>query len=100
MLDWFDNKPFDLPGRIRRPFAEYDTATFRSVWTAARSVESDCLFAMKRPGWESVGAKSNVGVFLWATDSEINRQVIGMGLGEAEDMNPVIVASNSSRSDS
>lgn len=86
MLDWFNTKPYTLPGRTRRPYAEYDTATFKSIYAAARLIETDCLEPTRRPGWESVGAKSNIGVFLWATDSEINGQVMGR-LGAA---NPVV----------
>jgi len=82
MLDWFNTKPFDLPGRRRRRFSEYDTTTFRSIWNAARSIENDCMLPTRRPGWESVGVKSNIGIFLWATDSEINEQAMGVGDGK------------------
>ncbi len=81
MLDWFNTRAFDLPGASRRPYAEYDTATFRSIYTAARLVDNDCLYPSRRPGWESAGTKSNLGVFLWATDSEINGQVMGTVMG-------------------
>lgn len=77
MLSWFGPRE-PLPGRGTGGYYEQsDTATFRDIWLAARVVERDCLLPTRRPGWEVVGAKSSIGVFLWATDSSINEQITG-----------------------
>ena len=108
MLDWFGRRG-SLPGRGPGGYQPFDTATFRDVWGAARLVETDCLLPTRRPGWDAIGktrlhtsldppglatkrslpydltlsvpagAKSSIGVFLWATDSPINDQVTGRG---------------------
>ncbi|KAL9064751.1 MAG: hypothetical protein Q9161_008680 [Pseudevernia consocians] len=66
-----------LPGRGRGGYSPSDTVTFRDIWAAARVVEGDCLLPTRRPGWDVVGYKSSIGVFLWATDSSINDRVAG-----------------------
>ena len=76
MLDSF--KPGALPGKTTMPLARYDTASFTSLWKAARIVESQCLIPRRRPGWEPVGSSGNIGIFLWATHSEINVQMTGL----------------------
>ncbi|CAF9933413.1 hypothetical protein IMSHALPRED_009348 [Imshaugia aleurites] len=78
MLDWFGHRA-PLPGRGPGGYESSDTATYRQVYDAAREVEADCLLPTRRPGWEVVGSKSSIGVFLWATNSVINDQVIGEG---------------------
>lgn len=76
MLDWF--APGQLPGNSRFNLRSYDTSTSAGLFKAAKLVENECLDPPRRtPGWESAGAQGNIGVFLWATDSAINRQVTG-----------------------
>lgn len=76
MLNWFGPRE-PLPGRGPRGYEPSDTATFKDIYGAARVVERDCLLPTRRPGWDVVGAKSSIGVFLWATDSVINDRVTG-----------------------
>ncbi|KAL9129376.1 MAG: hypothetical protein Q9175_007309 [Cornicularia normoerica] len=64
-----------LPGPGAGGYSQYDTANFRDIHRAAKVVERDCLLPTRRPGWDAVGARSSIGVFLWATDSLINDQV-------------------------
>lgn len=40
-------------------------------------MEDRCLEPMRMPGWEVVGSKGSIGVFLWATESVMNRLVTG-----------------------
>ncbi len=47
--------PRVLPGGDYKPYAEYDTATFKSLWQAARLVEEDCLLSLRTPGWIPAG---------------------------------------------
>lgn len=75
MLDWF--KPSDLPGSAPVRITNSDISTFTSLWKAAKVVETDCLLSGRRPGWEAVGMRGNIGVFLWATHSNINKQITG-----------------------
>ncbi|KAL6720329.1 hypothetical protein ACLMJK_002250 [Lecanora helva] len=75
MLD--DFKPSALPGGASFTTGASDTASFGSIWKAAKRVEDQCLLASRKPGWQPVGTKSAIGVFLWATDSDINHQVTG-----------------------
>lgn len=74
MLDWF--RLGQLPGNLRFNPRPYDTSTSAGLFKAAKFVENECLDPPRRtPGWESAGAQGNIGVFLWATDSDINRQI-------------------------
>ena len=47
--------PRVLPGGDYKPWADYDTATFKSLWQAARLLEQDCLLSSKLPGWIPAG---------------------------------------------
>ena len=76
MLDYF--RPRTLPGSPSFHLGSSDTATFDSIWKAAKAVENKCLLPNRKPGWQPVGTKGSIGVFLWATDSEINQQVTGL----------------------
>lgn len=84
MLDWFPMG--QLPGNPHFHYRPYDLSTSGRLHAAAKLVERDCLAAPRRvPGWEPAGEKGNIGVFLWATDSSINRLVTGkpgFGVGD------------------
>ncbi len=76
MLDWF--MIGQLPGKAPFNPRPYDTSTSAGLWKAAKFVEFECLAPPRRtPGWEPAGAQGNIGVFLWATESDINKQVTG-----------------------
>lgn len=44
-----------LPSGDYRLYAAQDTATFRSLWEAARYLEEDCLLSSNLPGWIPAG---------------------------------------------
>lgn len=68
-----------LPGNTHFNPKSYDTSTSAGLFKAAKLVENVCLDPPRRtPGWEPAGAEGNIGVFLWATDSYINREVTGV----------------------
>ncbi|CAD6593272.1 MAG: hypothetical protein ASARMPRED_007228 [Alectoria sarmentosa] len=69
MLNWF--QPGQLPGGTRYNRARTDVSTYRNIWSAARSVETACTDS-KSPGWLMTGKDSAMGVFVWATNSQIN----------------------------
>jgi hypothetical protein len=76
MLNWFQLG--QLPGYPRYNPSSYDTSTSAELHKAAKFVENECLESPRRtPGWQPAGAHGNIGVFLWATDSDINRHVTG-----------------------
>lgn len=75
MLDWF--KGGALPGSSAIHSGSSDTSSFAAIWKAAKTVEDGCLLQSRRPGWQAVGTKGELGVFLWATESEINQRVTG-----------------------
>ncbi|CAD6591248.1 MAG: hypothetical protein ASARMPREDX12_005046 [Alectoria sarmentosa] len=95
MLSWFGPRE-PLPGRGSGRYEQSDTATFKDIWGAARVVERDCLLPTRRPGWDAVGSTSSIGVFLWATDSAINEQVMGRGGGVVNGLPALILAPNAS----
>ena len=47
-----------LPGSIPLSPSPSDTATFTSIWKAAKMVENECLLVGRRPGWQPVGTSS------------------------------------------
>ena len=47
--------PKVLPGGDYEPYADYDTATFKSLWQDARFLEEDCLLSLRMPGWTPTG---------------------------------------------
>ncbi len=47
--------PKVLPGGEFKPWADYDTATFKSLWQAARALEEDCLLSSDMAGWIPAG---------------------------------------------
>ena len=44
-----------LPRGDYRFYGDQDTATFKSLWEAARELEVDCLLSSGLPGWIPVG---------------------------------------------
>ena len=54
MLDWF-RPPWSLPGGGVEGSEPSDTTTFRTIWSAARIIERDCLLRTRRPGWGAIG---------------------------------------------
>lgn len=93
MLDWFGSR-VSLPGSGPGAYEQSDTATFRDIYGAARVVEQDCLLPTRRPGWEAVGSRSSIGVFLWATDSSINHQLIGREENPSNSEIPNLISPN------
>jgi hypothetical protein len=45
----------ELPGNLYKPYAQYDSATFRSIIKAGKVVMNDCLTPSKLAGWEPAG---------------------------------------------
>ena len=80
----------DLGLRKEVVFAATDVADFWEVGMAARAVVERCVDGRGegQGGWWSIGQKGGVGLFVWATGSEIDRRVhgfqLGMRLGSSE----------------
>ena len=45
----------DAPTKEYKIYADQDTATFKSLWEAARNLEEDCLLSSNLPGWIPAG---------------------------------------------
>lgn len=44
-----------LPSGDYKLYGDQDTATFKSLWEAARDLEEDCLLSSGLPGWIPAG---------------------------------------------
>lgn len=68
--------PGQLPGDSSFHLQPYDLSSYTGLWRAAKVVEMGCLQPPRRvPGWAPAGAHGGIGVFLWATESDINRLI-------------------------
>lgn len=84
-----------LPGDPTGPFQRTDVLSFQDVFDAVRRVSLRCVGNVGDVGWEAVGARESVGVFVVATGSEVERNIrigvvpsvagagvgVGMGVG-------------------
>ena len=70
----------ELPGEDPRhpppgDFPTSDIASFHELWWAAQKLEMWCLAMQEQLGWAEVGKLNNIGVFVWSTNSAMNRRV-------------------------
>ena len=74
-----DLDPGDLDLRPAVEFPRTDIASYFELEFAARAVFMECMNEESRPtgAWWSIGLKGGVGLFLWATGSEMDRKVHG-----------------------
>ncbi|KAL8769291.1 MAG: hypothetical protein Q9209_004673 [Squamulea sp. 1 TL-2023] len=72
-----DPSDLDLPPDSRFPGT--DIASFFDLKLAAKAVLTECVKAKGRPkgGWWSIGGDGAVGLFIWATGSEMDEKVHG-----------------------
>lgn len=71
--------PLSLPGQVirRRPYASTDISRFSYLWSVASWLDDTCIHKGKMLGWVATGRNFDVGVFAWATASDMNRGVGG-----------------------
>ena len=69
--------PGALPGLAVRSFYPADTSNFPSIRNAITAVEEDCIDneRLQYGGWQLVGSRKSIGVFLWSTKSLIDVRV-------------------------
>ena len=69
--------PGALPGLAARSFYPADTSNFPSIRNAIIEVEADCIDndRLQYGGWQLVGSRKSIGVFLWSTRSLIDLRV-------------------------
>ena len=73
--------PFFPPGSIpmlpAEPFSPTDTANYQYIAAVAQSLIEACIddYSPQCGGWQSVGGRNSIGVFLWATLSVMDRRV-------------------------
>ena len=62
-----------------RSYYPTDTSNYPDIRTAALELEGMCIDDEPDPfqygGWRSVGMRQSIGVFLWSTNSLMNRRV-------------------------
>ncbi|KAI4270687.1 MAG: hypothetical protein L6R38_007052 [Xanthoria sp. 2 TBL-2021] len=71
----YNFKSAELPGTFRTGHLHSELATFGEIYTTAQRLQRNCIVGQGQGGrlaWEPVGQTKSLGVFFWATDSEIN----------------------------
>lgn len=74
-----DLNPRDLGLPAKTKFPATDIATYFDLKLAAEAVLTECLRseAIPQGGWWSIGRKGSVGLYIWATGSEMDDKVRG-----------------------
>ncbi|CAL8574078.1 hypothetical protein XPA_000051 [Xanthoria parietina] len=71
----YNFKSAELPGTFRSGHLHTELATFGEIYKTAQRLQRNCIVGQGQGGrlaWEPVGPTRSLGVFFWATDSEIN----------------------------
>ena len=79
MLSTFPQSSLPGQGTRRLPYASTDTSRFSYLWSIAAWVDADCLSKNQMLGWCATGESLDIGVFVWATGSEMNKRINGIG---------------------
>lgn len=70
-------QPRQVPGSIG-PYQPSDIGTYKQIWRSVENIAKICLPSRNHnAGWEAVGSAGSIGVFVWATGSNIDRSVSG-----------------------
>lgn len=64
-----------------------DTSTYQKIWVAGRRLEYACPDEAGAMGWCAVGDNDALGIFIWATDSDINSRFRGLPIVELSNAN-------------
>ena len=67
-----------LPGQTFRsePYQQTDISRFSYLWSVAAWLDATCLEKIKHLGWIATGENYDIGVFVWATGSTMNKAVM------------------------
>lgn len=68
----------DRPGHNWQPT---DVSNFRDMWFGGTRLLADCWRKKGSPGWIEVGAHRDIGLFMWATNSEVDQRFLWPRLG-------------------
>jgi len=63
----------DRPGHIWKPT---DVSDFRDIWFAGTQLLSDCWRKKGSPGWIEIGEHADIGLFMWATNSDVDQRFL------------------------
>jgi len=73
----------DRPGHIWQPT---DVSDFRDIWFAGTQLLSDCWRKKGSPGWIEIGAHADIGLFMWAINSDVDQRFLWHHLGLPHDV--------------
>ncbi|KAK0510754.1 hypothetical protein JMJ35_007186 [Cladonia borealis] len=89
LLSWFGPGTLPSPISPSSPVwrASSDTSTYQKIWAKGRLLENTCPEGAGSGGWCAIGDKNAMGIFIWATDSDINFKVKGGTIVELSSAN-------------
>ena len=62
------------PHRSEHIYQPTDMTSFWELWFAGAQVFTDCWKSNEIPGWIEVGVHKDIGFFMWAADSDVDRR--------------------------
>ena len=116
MVDYFRDKPGELPGGDREG-PPTDLSSWRNIYKVAERVLNDCVIGRRSLGWEVTGMNAfnsidliesdlpcpgglratwltcagiqfGIGVFLWATGSQVDMEIVGLDFADTSKVLP------------
>ena len=75
LTDFSEDKRNTLPGAPPQPWLTNDVSSPRELWDAAKLIGDFCIRDASGFGWASVGRGQSIGVFIWASGSNLERDV-------------------------